>query len=1599
MYCSFKHWMGEDCCAPGILSGIASSLSLGLGLCESFTMSEVAAQRVSAPSRSGTSSPLLSTSKHVPPNRKFVLVGEELHTAQRRSSSSPAQDDRVVPQQTNDHNSSHSHQGSLELPSSPQSRGSDGCLHDVFPRLSGLMVPTSSERQLVVELKSQIISSGTKTFQLEKDTQDVVKFKKTIADLEKERSRLSNELLDNQAIVGSLKQKVSMLHEQNGQLARLVQSEKGGSAEVLAIRNTLAASLAQLKKLDEQVRTIPSLKKQLQQLTEENSQLKMSEAARLPEKLPDGVKPAEYFALKGENLELLATNEKLADQLKQVGVQLNNISSFSDVLRKKMDTTENLKPANALLEARIQSLELEKDQLYQEILDLKSHQHVPLDIDAVQLNKQLTVLQAANSQLHSKLEQLKIDTRQQKEQLLFGLLEVEALNIKAKKHELENRILAVEQSNHCLNQVHRSHFISPSPEPRSVPDDDLEEVEASQPPEHKSQLLKLKQLEVHIEQSHILLQNLLSERTELQTKVSELESMLEERGIEEQKRRLEGSEGTLSLAREKIAMLEKELKSSHVNGVDVQQTSSIVGNEELKAQLTMEQKQHVELIKSYRALEEKYHALEVVGDKAELLKVDKKKLEKKLKEMKNKYRTVATELTSSVELMTNYQIQCASLAEEIEKYKAELKNLREEHAAVKARLEVAEVEKGVESEGQISGTLVAEMKLKCEYLENQQTLMLRKCEELECKLQEEQKRVIDVSAENATLGAKLLDLEQHKTRLDGNLSEAHQAKVNLLQVKTDLEAVVAVLRNKELDLETKVHELQSENTYLVSEIGNLQVKLALIRNDEQQIAELIAEKERREETIIKLKHECDSLKHAAHYIQQQLSTSQEEMNQRVAILQADLDRSEGELDKVLAEKRVIASLLENEKQLGAGLMEAAAVYERDLTALRAELTGVHKMVATLNARLEQQSSTLKEKDQRLGMAEKELEQMQALKLELKTISDKKTDVTAEVKVKEQRVMDLEAMHQKKVEEAKLLQQKIDSWERELKTLKSDLANANKRNNSLNTQFDEVSASLRAEHEKSRSLEKELKLLQTKEIPKLRTELETALSEKKAAIAEVTLKKKHLSEVEQALETKVQELEALQQSSKVSIESFAHRVTSLEDALEVSKSAGTLELKKVEAEHAKALADHAKALSDHAKIVSDNEKHLKQVQAELQAARLEIKNLQHQSESLKASQKALAQEKLDVEKRCALVPQLEQSVRNHVEQLKKVQQHELTQSKQLEELQNANRTLTNQVEGYVATITSLRRKLDEAESKEMELEDLKHKIQKAIGDSSQLKQDNKQLMALFRDLPTYSPEANESLREENRKLEQQVSILSQWNDKQREKLDVLEKRADDLSAEREELLHQLSEKEGSERENAQLKQELSEVENEIRGLKRRAQIDLNEETKVKLQTQSQLLHVFSEHNNKLQKQVKELVGKVVSLGGELDRRTAASPPPMPDTSIGFENGESHTTFDTNRISQLEEENKALQQRLVELEKTDKYKYITASARRRSAAFNAISSIPMTLEIEEVPVSVPHEMLLPLSLLADALNTSPGVNTPQMVRNTTDALFFVNSLHYF
>lgn len=330
---------------------------------------------------------------------------------------------------------------------------------------------------------------------------------------------------------------------------------------------------------------------------------------------------------------------------------------------------------------------------------------------------------------------------------------------------------------------------------------------------------------------------------------------------------------------------------------------------------------------------------------------------------------------------------------------------------------------------------------------------------------------------------------------------------------------------------------------------------------------------------------------------------------------------------------------------------------------------------------------------------------------------------------------------------------------------------------------------------------------------------------------------------------------------------------------------------------------------------------------------------------------------------ALSKQLQQSS-THCDQLS----HELQSVKQ------QARAQVDELLGLQATVESLRRQLDIAETREVEHEELRlriRRLERTINTSSQLKHDNEALLGMLHEaiteMPTLSNETGTELQQENHRLEEQVSVLSQWNDKQRREIEELESRLDVVDGEKHQLCIDLMSKENSAQENTQLKRELKEVEVEVNTLRQQVRADLNEEVKIKLATQAKLLSVFSEHNASLQKQVEELHAQVRRLGGTLERDKAVSPPPMLDGAFIVATEEKH-------VSDLERENDVLKHHVSYLESEIKRLQETSlTVKRRSGSFCATSSVPLATVDEDFQEFVPPEMLLPCSLMADHLNT--------------------------
>lgn len=1225
--------------------------------------------------------------RHTTKNRKVVLVGETFIGSKQQPSplrsstgsiprvsfETPVSQHRAsIAQTPNTHGTPHL---GLSPVSSP--RSSVSSIVDLSTMSSLVMTP-SSEDHILDELREQIASSAERIHQLETMTKQIPVLQDQVDKLQIERGKLANNLQDQQEVAKNLKQRVAMLHEQNSQLGKLLKSQQGGSGEVIAMRNTIMASLAQLKQLQEQVNTIPGFKRHINMLEQERQ--KFSEDAT------SSCIGGGSQSLLEENGRLKASNAELVDKLKVVREQLTSVSQSCDGLKQRIEAFENAQSRSTMLRERVKRLEAEKDALHHEIIDLKFHNRRSKDVDSAELSKQMITLQKANVQLRKKMELIQHDARQQKEQLVLKLFEIEALNVTTHKYELEKRVLEMEQLQ-VQSETHPIlHSANSSLEPQG---ESSSNVDGGLNPESKIQMLKLEQLRIHSMQSRNVMQAVVAERDDLEKTVGELSALVKEKGIEELMQKVSTLEAQLSLSTRKNEQLEREFEAVLKSGSSM--PSAAVEMERLNVELEKLGVECSTLAESNRRLEKKYMHQKEVAEGLELIKEEKRNVERKYKENKDKLRALAKELAGSVTLLKDYQSQCSSLGNELQQMKVELSTLRQKYAATVTELEMAKAEKrSGESGRDISALLsVATATSGSEQpsVPNEEAIAKEKAEQ----------ELKELSARNESLAREIKHLHTALEKVSESLSEA---------TAKNLELKAKVVSSKD------AQALVDENSRLTTST----------REKEEEIAS-------KHEEILGLRNKIESL-------EEQCRESELELN----------------------------------------------TVRQQLTALRHE----HQSLSD--------------------------------NLELATIQ--------------------------REEKVGQLKQELEDKSKELDT---------------------ISARMCSEADAKSSIEKKV-VEQERRIEELNIEME--------------------------------------RHKKLHTEVSAHYKESLNAKNVLQKQMDILSMEK-----------------------SD---------IELQKQDIEQKCLEVEQRAHSAK---------------ATIGDLEEEIITLKQDLKKTQDNLRIQRKELENMQSRNQTLNNEVEGYQAMVSNLTRQIDQAETRELDHEVLRqkiHRLEAAVSDSSsqQLKVDNRALFRMLQEAVNELPssaasESGQSLREENLRLEQQVSVLSQWNDKQRQEIENLESRLDELLIEKEGMAIELARREGNENEIIQLRRELLETEQEVNALRRQVRADLQEEIQVKVETQSQMLSVFSEHNQRLQQQVEELQQQVRSLGGELTREKAVSPPPFPDPT------NTATLMEGSRtLSEVTRESEILSQRysFVE-EQLNQLTNLSVNARRCSSSLRAVTSIPV------------------------------------------------------
>ena len=1148
-----------------------------------------------------------------------------------------------------EHMNSLSH-SNMELRSqSPISwRSSNSSLADTS--VSSLIQKPSSDVSVLQDIKRQMMYTLQRTKNLQHDVTQIPKLKNDIEELNRERKKHLNELLEHRAMVMQLKQRIILLHEQNQQLVKLAQTDgKGGvSASIIAIRNTLITTLAQLKQMEDQVQSIPGLKNQVRELSDENSRLIEREqqlVRKLPTDLPQSVSSDEYQTIIEENSKLKEINEQLVVELSDIDRHLRAVSEGCDELQKRMELFRNSHNVIHPLQERIKRLEIEKDMLYQEIVDSKYHNRTSIDLDTMHLNKKVASLKKANSRLQSKIEQMRLDNRQQKEHLVLKLFEIETLNMKTSRYEIEKQVLEVESLQ--VSSGNEGITSSPLPSSEGLLPEDVELRDLS--PEERLQMVRFKQVEIHNQETKSILQTLMSERQEMESRIMELSSKLNEMQQIDLGSKLEESESKLELANERIKSLESKLRTTRGTSPEKQTEDNGILKEQFE-ELQRELKRLSRIERDSINVEGKLQDLEQTKHANDKLKADKHKLEKKVKESRHRLKSLAGELSRSADLVRNYQQQCIDMEQEMDKNKEEMKLMRQEHASARAEIQVKEFE--IQSHVKTGTNGAAATTVEAGILSELQDKYSQLSKELE------------------------------------SLTERHELMTTEIRTKED---EICKLTEQVTSFSSSEEEMKTQSEQLTNKLKELEIAA---KNNEQTMEELSKNLSDKTKISTEMEIQLSELQHAHQTVNEDFKVS----NETVDSLKTNLKRVESEKQSLQQKVEILSSETPALVQQATELRVSKDETERNLASCLANHKAAMTKVTEVEEKLKSSEKLCREYRSKLRLLQADLDEAES-KLDSITTSHK----------------ELNESNLKLKEEVTEMQTKLRKEEQEVINVRHQLDIEKTKRTDVEKELKDLSLSLDSEKKHRKEIELEMKHMKNEELPKLHSELAKTVSEMGQLTTDYSSRVGRVRELEMSYQQVEADKQELTQKLRAA-EKEVNKVNETCDSLKMNVKKKEEEVKDLKTSQT-AVVTQSQKLSDEIKKLKADVCHY---QTHKQKQDKQITGMKEESSNLREQFKINHARVSDVQK----------TLNRKEEELRKACDDVAVQAKELENMRKKLRDFENQCEMLTATRDNLLRRLDRMEKLEMDYESLKHKVQDILGQSSQLKNDNKALLQLL-----------------------------------------------------------------------------------------------------------------------------------------------------------------------------------------------------------------------------------------------------------------------------
>ena len=1447
---------------------------------------------------SATASPPDSPTSSQPTGERISLSPPPTVSSSRLESKRPKSGPSFLHHSLNPSISSNSdpHSAGSNRPKSQQSsRSSVSSQSESLSSLSTIQLPIQGT--LLQDIRQQMVTSLNRMRKLEEKVKKIPELKQAIKQLRSVNADLQAQLKLEVKREEDLKQQVEKLQSDNLQLASS-SSAITNESDLHVIRRTLVTSINHFKQLEEDNKLMPMLKDRVNQLEKElTNSSRHSSTTVLPHPSP---------------------------RLKQVEGELKRLDQLVLTLRDKLEQFEKDDGATAEgMKQQISQLERENLSLSGEIAKLKSssdHADESSFSDNLLMKENIS-LRNTVLRLKDKLVQAESDARRQREQLTLKLFDMEAINVQACVCDVEEQVKAV------------SHDGLELPNGQAPADEKTESTK---------QQLRVQQLEIQSKQSQQLIQSLLTQRVELERRMTQLlqEKKTDSVALEGSNRdnssmmesivmELEGtrSEGLLSSSvitrptaeQEKFQSRIKELEDGLAKAKMA--LKEVEESKKLKRELQSSQKEHGKLKKKLEEFEQqlatkdgeisqlkettvKYDALS--SEYCQLVEnYDKAKLqiergEADLKQYKEDFENASAEVTNLGEQVQETEVKLSDLQATYDDLCSEKSQLEEELVTLKvdqeSELAVAQERLlAMETEKESLSAQVNKLREKIVTLSDEISTLL-------CEKRAVERKLETVSAESPALLQQNIELKFKKEKLEDELKESDR-KIKKLQ--EELDTVKEQMVKMRID-ETKYHNQLSEwNVTMATweeEKKTIDKEKELLMKELEEksgsLSHISAELSKSRSEYGNINLQLVETKKELLQLQVEVSTRQEQLDGLASEKENLQSSSRSEIEQLLGQVKSLTSQLETAETHKAQLQlhynevtDRVATLEQDYNAKCKELEEMKKNSGITSEQLNIKISQA----QRETMEAKQLSQL--LQQQIQDFQRDHTSLQTDKEVSMETIHQLEQkLHGKSCKISELeatlsttttsLQAKVENVEQEKKSVQENCSRLEEQLGEAKDELSTISASLR-EAEQLHSNEKEQGKVLAAELRHVSKELEDLQKEHTRIMDDVTKHSANEKIIQEQLaatqlaavdkETMVTSLqEELTQSSSKCAE-FQHQLTVLEEkysSLDLEKSAGNkrveelqsrIDLKGIEWSNAKEALEVKIVELELSLAASESG----QKEAALKSEDLEKKlvltteSFTNELTMLKQERDSCASKVIDIESDLSLTKLKNDKLSKELDGLKsestllseKLKTAEEERTSVNKELADLMKKLQVSQDEFFATQTSRDRLMERYENLEMEYEELKHRVQLELGQSTQLKADNKELFRLLEsaqgEMPSITNQATRTIQEENEKLEKEISVLSQWNDKHIQEIETLEKKLSRVTDQKQQILAELLKKENYEQENKQLKKELHEVEREVLVLKSKTDA---EELSMKLQAQLQLVAVFNEHNKSLQDQV-------------------------------------------------------------------------------------------------------------------------------------------------